>query len=349
MRGAVKARVPMLLAGAVLVAIAFAAGAARQWGARRPDLARARAEHERLRKEFERLAARDPVVAEALAQGGDVILGIRPALVQEVVREVAARYLDRVVLDLPLGAQVHDTGEVKVGTFLGRLTAGTWTLDVTIHGVHGLLRARAPRVASAPDNTLRLDLPVMLEEGHGSATVHFAWESHSVAKVVCRDFELTRRLDGRVLADEYTVTGGFQLSAGPETLRAEPVFPPHKFRVRVDMSKESWAEVRAAIDEQDQVLRCGLALDPEALLAKLRDRLHEGFDVKLPRSLFRPIDFPASVREAATIEDRRVDLVVRTRGLKVTPQAVWYGADVRTRIEESASPAPVVSSPPPSR
>jgi len=334
-----RRRALTILAGTLLVALALAAGTARVWRTRRPDL-QGRAEHARLRKDFERLAARDAVVSEALAQGGDVILGVRPALVQELVGQVAARYLDRVVLDLPLEAHVHDSGELKVGTFLGRLDAGTWTLDVTIHRVHGRLRARNPRVAAGPDNTLRLEVAVVLEEAHGSATVHFAWESHSLAKVVCRDFELTRRLEGRVLSDEYTVTGGFQLSAGPESLRAEPVFPPRMFRVHVDLSKESWGQVRAAIDEQDQILRCGLALDPETLMAKLRDRLHEGFDLKLPRSLFRPIDFPASVRESATIEDRRVDLAVRTRGLKVTPGAVWYGADVRTRIEGSASPPP---------
>jgi hypothetical protein len=338
-----KRTVLTVLAGILLVAIGLASGVARVWRTRLPDLARARADHERLRKEFERLAGRDPVVSEALAQGGDVILGVSPALVQEVGREVAARYLDRVDLDLPLEAHVHDSGELKIGTFLGRLNAGTWTLDVTIHRVHGVLRAHNPRVAPGPDNTLRVELPVMLEEAHGSATVHLAWESHSVAKVVCRDFEITRRLEGRVLADEYTVTGGFQLSAGPESLRAEPVFPSHAFRVRVDMSKDSWAQVRAAIDEQDEVLRCGLALDPDALMLKLRERLHEGFDLKLPRSLFRPIDFPASVRESATIEDRQVDLAVRTRELKVTPQAVWYGADVRTRIGASASPSPTAT------
>ena len=136
------------------------------------------------------------------------------------------------------------------------------------------------------------------------------------------------------------MTGGFQLSAGRESLRAEPVFPPRAFRVRVDLSKESWDQVRAAIDEQDQILRCGLALDPETLMPKLRDRLHEGFDLKLPRSLFRPIDFPASVRQSATIEDRRVDLAVATRELKVTPEAVWYAVDVHTRIEGSAPPPP---------
>src|SRR5262249_54566789 len=201
----------------------------------------------------------------------------------------------------------------------------------------GALRAHNPRVAPAADNALRLELPVLLEGAQGSATVHFTWNSHSVAKVVCHDFDVTRRLNGRVLADEYTLTGAFQLSAGPESLRAEPVSVARSFRVRVDLTKESWAEVRAAIDEQDQILKCGLALDPEALLTKLRDRLREGFDLKLPRALLRPIDFPASVRESAALEDRRVDLAVTTHELKVTPEAVWYGADVRTRVEATGT------------
>ena len=64
-------------------------------------------------------------------------------------------------------------------------------------------------------------------------------------------------------------------------------------------------------------------------------RLHEGFDVKLPTSLFRPLDLPASVREAVTIEDHRVDLAVRTLGVQITPAAVWYAAEVRSRIDPS--------------
>ena len=304
-----------------------------------------RAEHERRRAEFAKIVAGDPVVTEALAQGGDIILGIRPALVEDVVQEVAARYLDRVALDLPLEKQVHDAHALTVGTFLGKVNAGTWTLDVTIHRVRGLLRARPPRVSAAPDNTLTVSLPVVLEEGHGSATVHFNWDSRSVASVVCKDFDVTKRLDGEVISREYPVAGAFQLSAGPERLRAEPRFPPREFRIGVDMTDKSWAEVRAAIQEQDDVTKCGLGLDPDKLLAKIRDRLHEGFDVKLPRSLFRPVDFPAAVRQDVMIEDRRVDLAVQTRALRITPVAVWYGADVHTRIQPEAAAAPSAASP----
>ena len=308
-----------------------------------------RGEHERQRAEFAKIVATDPVVTEALAQGGDVILGIRPALVEDVLQEVAARYLDRVALDLPLEKQVHDTHELTVGTFLGKMNAGTWTLDVTIHRVRGLLRARPPKVVPGPDNTLAVNVPVVLQEGHGAATVHFTWDSRSLASVVCKDFEVTKRLDGEVISREYPVAGAFQLSAGPERLRLEPQFQQREFRIQVDMTDKSWAEVRATIQEQDDVTKCGLALDPDKLLATIRERLREGFDVKLPRSLFRPVDFPAAVQQDVMIQDRRVDLAVQTHALRITPAAVWYAADVHTRIQPespggsaapSAAPSP---------
>ena len=222
-----------------------------------------RAEHERLKREFATLAAQDAVVTEALAQGGDVLLGARPALVEDVFQEVAARYLDEVVLDLPLEKTIHESRELEVGTFLGKVKAGTWTLDVTIHRVQGRLRARPPKVAVAPDNRLALDVPVSLEEGHGTLTAHFAWKGHSVASVVCRDFEVTRRLTGEVLSQVYPVSGGLRLTAGPEQVRADPEFPPREFRIQVDLTDKSWGEVRTAVEEQDKIGKCGIGIDPD--------------------------------------------------------------------------------------
>jgi hypothetical protein len=50
------------------------------------------------------------------------------------------------------------------------------------------------------------------------------------------------------------------------------------------------------------------------------------------------------VRQDVMIEDRRVDLAVQTHALRITPVAVWYGADVHTRLQPEAaaagSPAP---------
>jgi hypothetical protein len=53
------------------------------------------------------------------------------------------------------------------------------------------------------------------------------------------------------------------------------------------------------------------------------------------------------VSQDVTIQDRRVDLAVKTHALKVTPVAVWYGADVHTRIEPETAPASRAPASPP--
>ena len=303
------------------------------------DLSAARAEHARLRARLEGLAAKDPVVAEAAAQRASAIVAIRNPLVQELVEVVAQRYLDRVDLDLPLDARVKESRDVQVDTPFGRMNAGTWTLDLVVHRVRGRLRARKPRLAPAADNQVKLELPVALESAHGSATVKFTWDGRAVGGLVCRDFEVVRRLDGVVLPEEYPVTGAFRLEAGPAAVRAVPVFPARRFHIKVDLTEASWATVKDALTEQDRLMRCGLALEPATLLPRLQELLRKGFDVTLPASLFRPVDLPGAVRGTVEAQGTQVELAVVTRGLRLTPRAVWYAADVRSRMAPSAPAA----------
>jgi hypothetical protein len=100
----------------------------------------------------------------------------------------------------------------------------------------------------------------------------------------------------------------------------------------VDLLEDSWAEVRRALEEQDEVLKCGLAIEPAEILTKLRALLQQGFDLPLPRSLFRAVDLPAGVRQSVSVEDTQVDLSVQTEELRVTGEAVWYAASVRSRL-----------------
>jgi hypothetical protein len=283
------------------------------------------------------LVAADPFLTEVLADDGQVVVAVSPELVEDVIQEVAGRYLDRVALDLDLGAAFHAGREVKVGTFLGSLKAGRWDVDVTVDRVRGVLQARQPRVRFAEASQVRLDIPVMLREAHGTAGVHFKWDAGGLAGAVCRDFEVRQRVQARVLPEEYGVTGAFRISSGAEALVARPLFPATTFRLHVDLAPESWADVRRALEEQDRLLRCGMALDPDDMLAKLRDVLRKGFDVKLPRSLFRSVELPARLTQEVVVEDRRVELEVRTNDLRVTPRAFWYSAAVRSRPQSGVA------------
>jgi hypothetical protein len=325
-----------------VVALAVAATSTCRGTQAPADLGAARAEHARLRARLAELAAKDAVVAESAEQRASAVVAIRNPLVQELVDLLAQRYLDRVELDLPLEARVKESRDVHVDTFLGRMHAGTWTLDLVVHRVRGRLRARKPALAAAAANQVRFALPVALERAQGSATVKFTWNGRAVGGLVCRDFEVVRRLDGVVLPEEYPVTGAFRLEAGPAAVRAVPVFPARKFHIKVDLTEASWAAVKDALTEQDKLTRCGLALEPATLLPRLQELLRRGFDVTLPASLFRPVDLPGAVRGTVDAQGTQVELAVVTRGLRLTPRAVWYAADVRSRVAPSAAAASAV-------
>lgn len=321
----------------VLALAAFSACA--RHGAEVEDPAAARA-RERLHQRLDEMAARDPWLAHALGRPGDVQVAIRSELASTLVREVVRRYLDRVELDLPLEKQVHQEGKIQVGTLFGKMKAGEWAADVVVHRVRGVLAAAPPQLAVAAENRVSVTLLVSLQKAQGSATVRFKWDGRGVASVVCHDFQVTRHVNGRLLAEEYKLTGSVRLAAGAQAVRAEPVFPNRAFRLKVDLLPASWSEVRAAVEEQDKLLRCGLAIDPDDVLARLSQLLRDGFEIKLPRAVFRSVDLPGSVGGVVSLAGRTVEFTLATEGLEMTPAAIWYSASVRSRTGRGAAPAP---------
>jgi len=305
-----------------------------------------RAENDVLHRRLDQLLGKDPLVSAVSARKGDVHVTIQSSLVRDLVKAVARRYLDRVELDLPLEKTVHETGTLKKGTFLGKMKAGDWDVTVVIHRVRGVLAAGEPQLLVASGNGLRVQMPVTIEKSEGSATVRFKWDSSGLANVLCRDFEVSRDIRGRLISNAYVLDGVVQLAAGPDGLRAEPSFPRSTFRLRVDLLPASWAEVRQALGEQDKLLKCGIALDPETVVPKLSGLLAKGFDVKLPRSLFRAVDMPASVGGTGSLDGHEVAVLVTTEGLEGTPEALWYSASVHSSPVTPASPAPASPSTP---
>jgi hypothetical protein len=135
------------------------------------------------------------------------------------------------------------------------------------------------------------------------------------------------------------------LSSHAETVVAQPEFPDKAFRLRIDLSPESWDEVRKTLGEQDTFLKCGMALDPDTVMSRLKELGQSGFDVHLPRTLFRKIELPASVQPSVAVEDHHVSLDVRPNALRVTKDALWYSAAIRSRVTAD-HPAPPTPAPP---
>ena len=293
-------------------------------------MARLRREVDALRAEFVALQAGDPLIEKGAAAEGHITASLSPALFEAVVRRIAERYLDRVALDLD-GLEVRKGGEIHRDTFFGNIKAGDWTASIEFPRVRGVLRAGVPEVRLPGGNRLQVDLPVHLERGGGAARIHFQWDSSNLVNLVCQDFEVTEQVEGRVLPRAYPVSGHFTLSAGPGVLVATPSFDD-RFRIHPELDAVSWAVVERALKQQDTLGKCGIGLDPPAVLAQLQALVEAGFVVKLPKKLFRGVRLPTQLSPTVNVQGRDVEVELTQSRLEAGPDGVWYGVWVKAGI-----------------
>jgi hypothetical protein len=287
-----------------------------------------REQHERL----EALLAKDAVMAEAMRTEGDVVIAARSEFARAVIQQVARQYFDRVVVDLR-DIDVFKQGEVRKDTPIGRKRVGEWAVDMRVHHVKGVLRAGNPRVTFREGNRVDLAFPVHLEQGEGRATLDFTYDSKGLANLVCKDFQAEETVQGGVIPEEYPVNGTFTLRTAPSSLTAQPAFRD-EFRLRLDLDPGSWAAVRARLQKEDRLGRCGLALDPDKALADLRALAGRGFDVRLPSQLFRSVALPAHTAQSVQVDTHQVGVRVRQNALGLGPNAVWYSAQVEVALPD---------------
>lgn len=300
-----------------------------------------KATHNQLRERLEKAAASDPLVASAFADRGQVVLAIRSGLIEELAGNVAFRYLDRVTVDLT-EVHAHSSGELKKKTFLGQIKAGEWDVKVNLGAMAGHLRAGSPRVSLRGPDMIDIEIPVDVSETEGSATLRFAWDSAGIANVVCEDFELTREIRGRVLAQHHVLSGALRLDNTGETLTVTPDFPDRRVPLVMDLTAKSWAIVEAALRSQDTFGKCGTLMNPELALQRLKELAARGITVNLPESIFRTVSLPARLQQSVKVNQRAVGLWVKAESLRVETATLWSSASVEVQKTPKAATAPPV-------
>jgi hypothetical protein len=200
---------PLRRPGLLLLASLFpACGFQSDRGAPR-RIEKLKTEYNQLHERFEKALSGEPVAASALLSRGQVVLAIRSGLIEELAGNVASRYLDRVTVDLG-EMSAHGQGELNKKTFLGKVKLGDWRVGAELGTVLGHLRAAQPVVSLRPPDLIEIELPMDIEENVGDATLHFAWDSAGVTNAVCKDFEVTQAIKGRVLAQRHTLKGALR-------------------------------------------------------------------------------------------------------------------------------------------
>jgi hypothetical protein len=307
------------------------------WGRAQPparpaavDLAVLEEERDALRARLAALREKDERLREAPA--ADVVIGMPVAFAGGLVRHVTAGYLDQVEISLR-DISLHKEAEVETRAgLLGRVRPGRYTLDVKLHEVRALLRPGEPALA-VKGQGVTLDLPVTLAEGQGRATVEFAWDSRGLGKLLCEDFKVSQAVVGRVVPARYRARGSFAFALEDDALVAVPRFPDLRVNVHVEPSEATWQGLDRAIEERSW--RCEAALRKVKVARLVQGVLAKGFDVTVPRSVFRPVRLPAGVQQSLSLEGRHYALRARARDLRITARDVWYGADVGSKVTDA--------------
>jgi len=230
--------------------------------------------------------------------------------------------------------QAHESGELDKKTFLGKVKLGDWNVWVDLGSMLGHLRAAPPVVGLRPPDLIDIDLPVDVEESVGEATLHFTWDSAGVANAVCKDFEITQTIKGRVLPQRHRLKGALQLANTSGRLTETPRFPDRKIQVRMDLTPESWADVEKALRTQDSPGKCGLFTKVSDGMTFLRSLAANGIEIKLPDSIFRVVDLPAQLQESVQVNKRSLGLRLVAESLRVDTATLWSSVSVAVLTRE---------------
>lgn len=318
-------RLPIALAASLLPACGFQSdrGAPKR-------IEKLKAEYSELHKRFETAVANEPLVASAFNDQGQVVLAIRSGLIEELAGSIASRYLDRVTVDLA-DVKAHGKGKLDKQTFLGKVKLGDWDVRVELGTMLGHLRAAQPVVSLRPPDLVEIELPVDIEESSGDATLHFTWDSAGMANAICKDFETTQAIKGRVLPQRHILKGALRLANAGGRLTETPLFPNRGIRLRMDLTPESWAAVDKALRAQDTFGKCGMFADAADGIAFLRALAAKGIEVNLPDSIFRAVDLPARVQESVLVNQRPVGLRLTAESLRIDTATLWSSASVQVQ------------------
>jgi hypothetical protein len=326
------------LTAAAAVLLAVGAGAAYwRWSASALPPAPTAAELEALTKKRDELQARvRELVREkgeanlAAAPPGGVMIGIPVSLTEDIAGQIVSGVFRETTLVLR-NLKVHKEGEVRAKLLFRKKTLGNFVLDVDIQEAIGQLRPAPPRI-SIDRGRFTVALGVELAEGHGKVSLGFKWDSHGLAaNAVCGDLDVTREVTGRVVPARYELAGAFDVKTDGGSIVLDPHFGDLAVRLQVEPTEEAWGVVDAVLAEQRSGCRMALEkLDIKKVLGRI---LEKGFNIKVPKKFQRPIALPAGLRQSLELQGVKLALRLTPTKLVVTPERLWYAADVFTTAE----------------
>ena len=252
-----------------------------------------------LREQVYALSTADSLWNTLLAAEHDLTVLVPELLLLSIVRGATRVYQTGVdvALDPDLVEQVSEKIRVKV---LGKtITAGEIEAAIHVDRLRGRLVATGnPSVHLHPPDGLAVRLPLSLTGGRGTARFDVEWDPKAAAWIVCKGFKAGGRINGLVGRIDHEVQGTLRFRVEDGRIVGRSALRRDRVRLPLDLTPESWANVRGVFEKEDKLLRCGAVIDPDKMVGLLRGLGNKGVRVRLPGGLpgFElPVTFGSSV------------------------------------------------------
>jgi len=303
-----------------------------------------------LRDSVRVFAARDSLWRAVLLTDRDLVIVTPRAVLSELAYRMARRYRAGAHVDFRPGIHEIVDEPIKIKVLGAKVTAGKIHLDIRVGHLAGMLDTPGePTVRFRPPDGLDISLPIRIRSAGGQATFYAKWDPSAVASVVCRGFETRQTLVGIVRPLTHDAHATIRFTLAGNAILGRPVVRRDQLRLSFDFDQASWKRVRQVFEEQDKAGRCGIAMNPDEMVEKIRKVGEKGVNIRLPADLLPDFELPVSFADVYEQEQVRVAVVAFRPELLVRPEYLRFGVDGDLRIvkrEEADSLVTMPAEPP---
>jgi hypothetical protein len=285
------------------------------------------------------LAARDPLWKGLIASDRDIVVVVPRPMLQTLFNRVARTYLQGARLDLDPGIDEHLDATLRVKLLGGKVGAGHIKGNLRVTHLVGRLRVPGdPTIRLLPPDGLEIAGPIQVLDGHGRVEFDMEWDPNFLVSVVCRGFEYADTLVGNVLPFTHTLSATIRFAAADTSVAGRTLVQRDRLSVPVDFTDSSFISMRTALVEQDKFLKCGMVMDPDSVMAKVRHLVRTKIAFRLPATLFKTFTLPLSLEKEYQTGDVRITASVRQPEVVMEPEFLRFGFKAEFSVRPSARP-----------
>jgi hypothetical protein len=295
-------------------------------------------EDELLRKVLA-LASRDSLWQGLMASDRDVAAIVPLPVLQTLCNRVAGTYLQGARLDFDPHIRAHLDKQIRFKLLGGTAGAGRIVGDLRVERLQGRLQmAGEPKLALLPPDCLQLTTPILVLHGSGRVKLDMKWDPSMLVSIVCGGFGFQQTLTGDVLPFSHVLQTRIRFNAEPDRFVGRPVVRQDRISVPCEFSAASLGKVQAALLEQDKLLKCGMVMNPDSVLADLRTLIRRKVRFGLPQTLFKPFAVPFSPRQRYDAGDFRITARMEDPEVVVRPEYLRFGFRAALMVQPLSHP-----------